>query len=242
MPTYRMDIEYDGTNYVGWQYQTNGRSIQGEIEKALRILLKKDIRIVGGGRTDTGVHARAQVASFRFDHIENLQQLKYNINGILPNDIVLHKLEIAPDNFHARHSAKSRYYSYHISQKRVAIQRLYCWQIYTKLDLSVMQQCAASVLGTHDFRSFAKLLKDNNDFKCNVMLSEWIENSNMLEYHIKANRFLYSMVRTLVANMVQCGKGKMSYDQFLEIFQARSRALAAAAAPAKGLFLESIEY
>jgi tRNA pseudouridine38-40 synthase len=242
MPIIRLIIEYDGTDFVGWQFQINGRSIQEEIEKAIKQILQADVRIAGGGRTDAGVHARGQVASFFVDRDVDINILAKSLNAVMPHSIIIQEAAEAPANFNARHDAKSRRYTYSIVQEPTAIQRNYCWQVYQKLDLILMQKCARQIMGTHSFRSFCKVDIDNHDFRCNVFVSQWIQKGKMLIYEISANRFLHGMVRTLVGTMVNVGRGHTKYEDFQKILEANNRSIAGMSAPAKGLFLEQIVY
>jgi tRNA pseudouridine38-40 synthase len=242
MPLIRLTIEYDGTDFVGWQFQINGPSIQEEIEKAIKQILQADVRIVGGGRTDAGVHARGQVASFFVDRDLDIKMLAKSLNAVMPHSIIILEADEAPEKFNARHDAKSRRYTYSIINEPTAIQRNYCWQVYQKLDLILMQKCAQQIMGTHCFRSFCKVDTDNHDFRCNVFVSQWTQKDKMLIYEISANRFLHGMVRTLVGTMVNVGRRHTKYEDFQKILESNNRSLAGMSAPAKGLFLEKIVY
>jgi tRNA pseudouridine38-40 synthase len=242
MPLIRLTIEYDGTDFVGWQFQTNGRSVQEEIEKAIKQVLQVDIRVMGGGRTDAGVHARGQVASFQTEHEVDIQSFVRSLNAVLPNDVVIRGAWVPPGGFHARHDAKNRRYTYFISQEPTAIQRNYCWQIFQTLDLELMQKCAQQIIGTHSFRSFCKVETDIHDHRCSIISSQWNQKDESLVFEITANRFLHGMVRTLVGTMVNIGRGHTRYEEFANILDAKDRAVAGMAAPAKGLFLEEILY
>ena len=156
MQTIRLIIEYDGTDYVGWQFQINGRSIQEEVEKAIKQIFQLDLRITGGGRTDAGVHARGQVASFNVEQNVEIDLLAKSMNAVLPHSIVIRDAAEASRGFNARYDAKSRRYTYCISPAPTAIQRNYCWQVFQKIDFELMQICARQIIGEHGFRSFAK--------------------------------------------------------------------------------------
>jgi len=242
MPIIRLTIEYDGTDFVGWQFQTNGRSIQEEVEKAIKQILQVDVRITGGGRTDAGVHARGQVAGFFVERNVNIDILAKSLNAVMPQSIIILEAAIAQSNFNARHDAKSRMYTYSISREPTAIQRNYCWQVYQKLNFILMQKCAQQILGTHSFRSFCKVETDNHNYQCSVQISQWIQKDKLLVYEISANRFLHGMVRTLVGTMVNVGRGHTKYDEFQKILESNDRSLAGMSAPAKGLILEKIIY
>jgi tRNA pseudouridine38-40 synthase len=244
MRTIRLIIEYDGTDYVGWQFQTNGRSVQEEVEKAIKQIFQSDIRVTGGGRTDAGVHARGQVASFILEQdIEiEVDQFAKSMNSVLPHSIVVRDAAEVAMGFNARYDAKNRRYAYFISQEPTSIQRNFCWQIYQKLDVELMQKCAQQITGEHSFRSFCKVDTDLHQHSCTISSAEWKEKDRSLIFEITANRFLHGMVRTLVGTMVNVGRGHTKIEEFAAILEARDRSMAGMSAPAKGLFLEEILY
>jgi tRNA pseudouridine38-40 synthase len=242
MPTLRLLIEYDGTDYVGWQFQTNGRSIQEEIEKAIKQILQVDIRITGSGRTDAGVHARGQVASFFVGKEVEINTLAKRLSSVMQHSIVIREATKADDGFNARYDAKERRYSYSISQEPTSIQRNYCWQVFQKLDVGLMQKCAQHIIGEHGFRAFCKVEDDLHQHRCTITSSGWRDENMLLIYEITANRFLHGMVRTLVGTMVNVGRGHTKMDEFVKILESKDRTTAGMSAPAKGLCLEEIFY
>jgi len=242
MPLIRLTLEYDGTDFVGWQFQTNGRSVQEEVEKAIKKILQVDSRITGGGRTDAGVHAHGQVASFFVERNVEINLLAKSLNAVMPQSIIVLDAKEAPLDFNARYNAKNRRYEYMISQKPTAIQRNYCWQVFQKLNLELMQKCAEQIVGTHSFRSFCKVETDIHNHRCSVQTSQWIQKDRLLIYDISANRFLHGMVRTLVGTMVNVGREHTKYEEFQKILESNDRSFAGMSAPAKGLFLEEIMY
>jgi tRNA pseudouridine38-40 synthase len=242
MQTLRLKIEYDGTDYVGWQFQINGRSVQEEVEKAIKQILQSDIRITGGGRTDAGVHARGQVASFSVERDVEIHSLAKSINAVLPHSIIVLEAAEVPIDFNARYDAKSRRYTYCISPAPTAIQRNYCWQVFQKIDFELMQICARQIIGEHGFRSFCKVETDLHQHRCTISSAEWKQKDGLLLFEITANRFLHGMVRTLVGTMVNVGRGHTKLDDFADILEAKDRSMAGMSAPAKGLFLEEILY
>lgn len=235
-------IEYDGTNYVGWQTQANGRSIQEEITKVLDQVLQEPINLIGAGRTDSGVHARGQVASFRIKATLGLGSIHSALNGILPDDIYVKSVEDAPPGFHARFDAKSRMYRYYIALKPAAIGRMYQWFVKYDLNLASMNMIAQQIKGEQDFESFCKYEAEVNHYRCAVMQSVWTQQGDTLAYEIRADRFLHGMVRALVGTMVDVGRGYTRVDEFAGILAAKDRRKAGMAAPPHGLFLEEITY
>jgi tRNA pseudouridine38-40 synthase len=238
----KLVIEYDGTNYVGWQIQANGRSIQEEITKVLDQVLQEPINVIGGGRTDSGVHARGQVASFRTQSTLGLGSIHSALNGILPDDIYVKSVEEAPPGFNARYDARDRFYRYFIAVKPTAIGRMYHWYVKYDLHLEAMNTIARQLIGDRDFESFCKFEAAVNHYRCTVLRSEWTQEGDMLVYEIRANRFLHGMVRALVGTMVDVGRGFTRVDEFPAILAAKDRRKAGMAAPPQGLFLEEITY
>jgi tRNA pseudouridine38-40 synthase len=242
MPTYSLTIEYDGTEYVGWQTQPNGRTVQAEIETALQQILQQHVSIIGGGRTDSGVHARGQVASFRLAEDHNAAELRRSLNGVLPSDIVVHEVRQVENEFHARFNATSRRYRYTISRNPLALGRQYAWHVFYPLAIDRMQQCADHITGEHDFQAFCKSDTVHAHFRCTIAHAAWIEEGSLIHFDIRANRFLYGMVRALVGTMVDVGREHTSLEDFARIVKGRNRQQAGMAAPAHGLVLEEITY
>ena len=243
MRNIKLILEYDGTSYVGWQVQPNGSSIQGELEKALEQIVQQSVSTVAAGRTDAGVHAMGQVVSFKSTTFVQLPLLTKGLNAILPRDIVVISADDVPDDFHARYSARSRTYRYYLSLRPTAIEREYSWYVGGyHLDRKLLTDCAALILGEHDFESFCKTDAAVDHFRCTVESSGWTETPSNLVYEIRANRFLYGMVRALVGTMVEVARGHREFGTFSEILAARDRTKAGMAAPARGLFLEQITY
>ena len=242
MQNIKLLIEYDGTQYAGWQRQDNGRTIQGEIESALSQILQERINVVGAGRTDAGVHARGQVANFRTETKLSGREIQGGLNGLLPEDIVVHEAEEVPLEFHARYSAKERIYLYRIVSEPTALMRKYSWYVKYRLDDDVMRWAAASILGTHDFGSFCKADSDVEHYRCTVNRACWQKEDTFLTFTISADRFLYGMVRALVGTIVDVGRGYTSIEEFLKILDLKDRTQAGMAAPPRGLVLENIVY
>ncbi|TAK63999.1 MAG: tRNA pseudouridine(38-40) synthase TruA [Bacteroidetes bacterium] len=242
MRNIKLTIEYDGTDFVGWQRQTNGKSIQGEIEHALGTILQEQVNIIGAGRTDAGVHARGQVANFQSHSRLSLHQIQSALNSSLPESIVIHNAEEAPEDFHSRYSAKKREYSYTITRTPTALDRLYSWYVRYSLDIERMQDVAAIILGSHDFEGFTKVGSDVKHYVCNVVTSRWILKETRLVYSISADRFLRGLVRALVGTMVDVGRGFLTHESFLKRLENKLNYEPCSAAPAQGLVLEQVIY
>lgn len=242
MRNIKLIVEYEGTNYVGWQRQQNGISIQGEIESVLNRILGEEVNVIGAGRTDAGVHARGQTANFRTTINRSLDEIRNGLNGLLPEDIVIHEIEEVPLEFHARYSAKARYYSYLISREPIALLRNISWQLNYKLDIGLLEKSADRFLGEHDFESFCKANSDVDHHRCNIIESVWKVDGSLLRFNIAADRFLHGMVRALVGTMIDVARGHIPFETYLAIFEKKNRSEAGTAAPAKGLTLEKIIY
>jgi len=235
-------VEYDGTKYSGWQRQENAVTVQEKIEGVLSKILQEDITVAGAGRTDAGVHARGQAGNFHTASGMDLFNLKGGVNGLLPHDIVIHDVQEAPAEFHARHSALEREYSYTITRKETALLRMYSWYLKYNLNPDVMKAIAASIVGAHSFEAFCKVQTETEQFRCNVSSAEWKEAGPLLIFTIRADHFLHGMVRTLVGTMVDIGRGYTPAEHFPYILERKDRKEAGMAAPAKGLVLERVLY
>ncbi|HTY35581.1 MAG TPA: tRNA pseudouridine(38-40) synthase TruA, partial [Bacteroidota bacterium] len=234
---------YDGTNYVGWQVQPNGMSVQAALENALQQILRSSVSTVAAGRTDAGVHARGQVVSFKLPKEIEPEVLVKSLNGVLPDDIAIVAGDRVADDFHARYSARHRTYRYYMSRRPTALERNFSWYVGGyKVEVDLLRQCAGSVMGEHDFASFCKVDSSSEHTRCIVDKSVWSESESKLVYEIRANRFLYGMVRALVGTMVEVARGHRNEGSFEEILAARDRSKAGMSAPAKGLFLEEVVY
>lgn len=243
MENIRLLIEYDGSDFIGWQIQPNGRSIQGELERALGEILQEPIATVAAGRTDSGVHARGQVVSFKISKMISPELIKRGANGLLPPQIVVLAAEKAPEAFHARNSAIGRVYRYHLALRPTALRRNQSWYVggYT-ISEELLNQCVGLILGEHDFSSLCKVDTHSDHFRCTVDRASWQKIGSELVFDIRANRFLHGMVRALVGTMVEVARGHRKFAEFGVILAAKDRTRAGASAPAKGLFLEEIIY
>lgn len=240
----RLIISYDGTKYVGWQMQPNGVSVQELLEKALLELTGEQIRVEGSGRTDSGVHARAQVAHFDTNVRMAADKFAIAMNMHLPDDIrVLYSEECNP-SFHARFSAKKKEYAYTIQLGAHAdvFSRLTSLHLHYKPDIEAMQEAANTVLGTHDFNAFKCSGSNMENTVRTVTKSEWTQNGPFLTYTVEGNGFLYNMVRILVGTMLEIGSGKRPASDMQKAIESGDRKMAGATAPAHGLCLMRVVY
>jgi tRNA pseudouridine38-40 synthase len=245
----RLKLEYDGTNYSGWQMQAGQNSIQAEVEEALARIFGAPIRVRGAGRTDAGVHARGQVAAARLPRPFDPGELARALNAILPPDIVVLEASEAGDNFDPRGDARLRIYEYRVLNQplRSAFERNSAWLVREPLDFGAMNAAAAAFVGEHDFAAFRSLGSAEKTTVRRVALSHWRrENERHLIYRVEASAFLRHMVRTMVAAMVEVGRsksaGKPPADTIAALLASRDRALAPAPAPAAGLCLVQVRY
>lgn len=240
-------LSYNGANYCGWQTQPGLPTVQETIEKALSTLLRTPISIVGCGRTDSGVHARDFYAHFDLDRAPE-PNLVFKLNSFLPPDIAIFSIVPVADNFHARFSAVSRTYQYHVSTLRMPFrQGQYC-RIYFEPDMALMNEGAAMLMEYEDFTSFAKLHTDNKTNICHLTQARWekVEDSmagtSEMVFTITANRFLRNMVRSVTGTLLDVGRGKLTLDGLRGIVEAKNRCAAGVSMPAQGLFLTRVEY
>lgn len=238
----RLLVEYDGTAYAGWQRQENGPSIQGEIESALARLLQEQVSVAGAGRTDAGVHARGQVASFKTSNELPPERIARGLTALLPEDIVIRGAEEAPPDFHARFSARGRRYSYLIATAPTALCRRSSWHVKQTLDAELLDRAAAAIIGEHDFQSFCRAEAEVQHYRCIVAAADWSREGDFLRFNIRANRFLHGMVRALVGTMVEIARGYRKGADLAGILGAHDRTAAGMAAPPNGLVLEEVYY
>ena len=257
MPRFRLTIEYAGTRYSGWQIQKNARTVQGELERAIRgVSPRQPFEFYGAGRTDAGVHALAQVAHLELYTQLGPEQLRRRINDDLPADIHVRTIDKAPHRFHARHDAVSRSYLYQISRRRTAFGKPYVWWIREPLDLDRMREAAGAFAGMKDFREFTD---DDPGEKSTVVLVERFEivdRDPLILIRIQGSHFLWKMVRRMVGVLAAIGRGESSPERVADLVRLKpdttseNRAtgvdptidVAALTAPAAGLFLEGVYY
>lgn len=246
MPTWKLEIEYEGTRYRGWQIQHNAKTIQGELQDAARQLFASKFELFGAGRTDAGVHAIAQIAHLKVPVLKvnvTPKQIQHGFNDILPHDINILKVTNAPDDFHARKDAVARQYLYQISTRRTAFAKNHVWWIKDALDVKAMQTCAEMLVGRHDFVSFCEQDEDKKQSTVvTVESAEILTQDHLIFFRIKASHFLWKMVRRIVGMLAEVGRGNLSYDGFERLLKFPSNAPAKFTAPPSGLFLERVFY
>lgn len=246
MPTWKLELEYEGTRYRGWQIQHNAKTVQGEMQDAARQLFAGKFELFGSGRTDAGVHALRQVAHLKVPELRanvTPRQIQHGFNDVLPHDINVLKVTNATDAFHARHDAVARYYLYQISTRRTAFGKSLVWWIKDKLDVGPMREAASVLVGKHDFVSFCELDDDKKQSTIvNVQHSEIFTNGDLICFRIGASHFLWKMVRRITGMLAEVGRGSQSISDFERLLNFRSDAAAKHTAPPSGLYLEKVLY
>lgn len=240
----RIDVQYDGSNFCGWQIQSDVTTIQGEIERAIEQVTGKSVSLHAAGRTDSGVHALNQVANFRIDHTIETAKYKDAINHYLPDGILILKASEVAMDFHARKSAKWRHYRYLIGLQRSALYNNLRWEYIYPLNCERMNQIAEFIKGVHDFSAFCVVSSQKEDNNCHILAAEWSRNSGQLVFDIRANRFLHTMVRSLVGVMVDAGRDKdcLTLEQIRDILESCDHTQIIRVAPARGLYLKEVGY
>ena len=245
MARYFIQVSYKGANYAGFQIQRNANTIQAEIEKALKIFFKTDFTLTCSSRTDAGVQALNNYFHFDSDIIPNqdrLNKIIYNLNSILPRDIVVKSIFSVSGNMHARFSAKSRFYRYYIYQQKDPFQEDRAFYYPYRLELGKLNQAAGIIKDFKDFTSFSKRNTQVKTFLCDIYVSKWINRDGVLIYEVEGNRFLRGMVRGLVGTMLRVGTGKISITEFQNIIESKDCSLVDFSVPPHALFLIDVKY
>jgi tRNA pseudouridine38-40 synthase len=240
---YKIEISYDGTRYAGWQKQNNAKTIQGEIENALEILLKEKINLIGSGRTDAGAHALRQIANFKLEKkIENFKKFLYAANSILPRDISINFIDEVGEDFHARYSAKRRIYYYLIAKRKNPFFDKYSLLIRENLSVDYLNLISTKFLGKKDFEAFSSKDCWTDNRVCEVFSANWRENKDLFLFRIESNRFLRGMIRAIVGTTLFVHKNQIDADIIDKYFESKNRQMAPFSVPAKGLLLFKVVY
>ena len=245
MPVVKLILSYDGTRFVGWQVQPNGRSVQSEVERALGTLHKSPRRVTAAGRTDSGVHARAQVVSFAEARPLPLSAYVNGMNALLPEDVAVRSATIEPDGFDARRSARGKRYRYVIENAatREPLDRLQAWQLFGPLDVAAMREAARHLVGRHDFAAFRAADCASDHAVREVRRLDVVGEANgRIEIVVEATAFVKHMVRNIVGTLVEVGQGRRTPASLPELLRGGDRRAAGRTAPPQGLFLEEVFY
>jgi tRNA pseudouridine38-40 synthase len=241
--TVRLDIEYDGSSFKGWAAQPGLRTVQGELEAALATVLREPVELTVAGRTDSGVHALGQVASF-VTSAEIQGDLARRLNGVGPDDVAVTAASVVESGFNARHSAKSRSYRYRLLARSAPSpfeQNHALWWPH-RIDLEALETCAAALPGNHDFTAFTPTQTDHVRFDRDIHSASWHLDEDILTFHITADAFMRNMVRILVGTMLEAASGRRTVENFTQLLDGATRSQAGETAPPHGLYLESVAY
>lgn len=243
MGRFKLAIEYEGTRYSGWQLQKGGKTIQGEIMDACRDLFgPAEFDFFGAGRTDSGVHARGQVAHLEVETDLPLLKIKYGINDRLPPDICIMNVEEAHPKFHARHDAVARSYIYQVSKRRTAFGKKFVWWIKDQLDVSLMKEAARNYPGLRDYRYFTDPDQEQASTKVDILHAGVYDLGDMLLFHVVGSHFLWKQVRRMTGVLVEVGRGKLTPAEVGSFFKIQTDIPAKLTAPPSGLFLDRVYY
>ena len=244
MPTLRLLVEYDGTDFQGWQRQANGPSVQAAIEDALAVILGAPVGIVGAGRTDTGVHARGQVAQFETERDVDPRRLTASLTGLLPASVAVRCAEAAPAGFHARFDATSRTYHYHIATSARALDARTRVIVRAPTDFEAMNRAAQALLGRHECSAFCRTRSETTNRTCAVETARWVPEGRPGDwrFEIAADRFLHGMVRAVVGTLLEVGRGRRPETAIADALATHDRRAAGPAAAPHGLVLPHVGY
>lgn len=242
MNNYKIIIQYDGTNYAGWQYQETEVTIQQKISEAIKILLNENVNLIGSGRTDAGVHALGQVANFKSEKEISLPKFGYSLNSILPKDISILDVQKVKEEFHSRFDAKKRIYLYLITKNKSPFYDRYSYFYHGRIECDSLNSISNVFLGEHDFTSFCKKNSETENKVCSIFDIHWKETKGMIFFRIEADRFLHGMVRTIIGTLLYSFKNNLNESYIKEIIGLKDREAAGESVPAKGLFLYKVKY
>jgi tRNA pseudouridine38-40 synthase len=244
MSNYKLTIQYDGTDYFGWQIQKNKITVQQRIMEAIEVILKEKVNLIGSGRTDTGVHALGQGANFRFHDDLDTNKFIYSLNALLPNDIAINNIECVTENFHARYDARERKYIYLFSHVKSPfyLRYSYLFPPVRNIDINLLNELSSVYLGKKDFTSFCRAKSSVNNKFCEVREIRWFRRSDFTIFTVSADRFLHGMVRALAGTILKAALNNESPGLLQKILDDKDRKSAGEALPANGLFLYKVRY
>jgi tRNA pseudouridine38-40 synthase len=239
---YKLIVQYDGTNYAGWQIQANASSVQGIIQDSISRITDEAINLIGAGRTDSGVHAIGQTANFRVEKKLDIYRFKHSLNSVLPRDIAVKYIEEVDEDFHSRYDAVKRSYIYLISKSKSPFYDKYAWWYHGPVNCQVLNKISAYLIGEKDFTAFARKATETENKICCIHEVNWKEWKDLIIFYVEADRYLHGMVRTMVGTLLNTLKLDLDNDYLRDIISKKEREAAGEAVPAKGLFLYKVKY
>lgn len=244
MPNYKITIQYDGTDFFGWQSQPDGNTVQDNLLKAISQITQEKVNLIGSGRTDSGVHALGQVANFRIPIKLDEYKFLHALNSLLPPTISISNISLTDEEFHSRFDAKKRSYLYLINKKKSPFLDKFSFRypFANEIQISILKELSSTLLGKHDFTSFCKAKTDTENKVCTINNIAWRDSGNLIYFRIEADRFLHGMVRTIVGTLLSVHHIEKSNSDLLNILEKKNREAAGESVPAKGLFLYKVKY
>lgn len=240
---YFVYLSYDGANYHGWQIQPNAKTVQETLMKGVSTLLRQETEVIGAGRTDTGVNASLMVAHFNHEAEIDCNELTHKLNRLLPPDIAIKTIVPVTADAHARFSATSRTYQYHVCDHKNPFARYYSYRCPFPLNYGLMNEAAQHLFDYIDFTSFSKLHTDTKTNNCKIMQAHWdVDSQGNAIFTIQADRFLRNMVRAIVGTLIEVGRGAMTIEGFCRVIEQKDRCAAGSSMPGNALFLTDITY
>ena len=242
MKNYKLIVQYDGTNYAGWQIQLNAVSIQGILQDRISQIVNENINLIGAGRTDSGVHALGQTANFRTENDLDLYRFKHSLNSILPRDIAVKTIVEVNEDFHARYDAAKRSYIYLISKGKSPFYDKYSWWYHGSINCDKLNSMSEYLLGEKNFTAFSRKASETENKICFIHNIRWKELKDLIIFNVEADRYLHGMVRTMVGTLLHALKLNLDINYLRDVINTKDRESAGEAVPAKGLFLYKIKY
>ncbi|MAT39507.1 MAG: tRNA pseudouridine(38-40) synthase TruA [Ectothiorhodospiraceae bacterium] len=239
---YKITVEYDGTDFSGWQTQPTARTVQATLEEAIQSLTQTKVAVHGSGRTDAGVHGRGVAAHFDLASPLLDEDLRKGLNAILPSDVAIHELVPVDSDWHARFNASSRLYTYTIVHRKEPLLRRQAWLLFGDINADSFTDLVPELIGTHDFAGFSKRREQDDHTFCHVFEAKWEQEEHLSRFTLRANRFLYGMVRCIVGGLIQVGRDSLGRDEFMKLLKREADIPIPMLAPAIGLVLEDVRY
>jgi tRNA pseudouridine38-40 synthase len=239
---YKLIVQYDGTNYAGWQIQLNAISVQGLLQDKISQIINENINLIGAGRTDSGVHSLGQTANFRTENELDLYRFKHSLNSVLPRDIAVKSIIEVNNVFHSRYDAVKRSYIYLFSKGKSPFYDKYSWDYHGPVDCEKLNSLSGYFLGEKNFMAFSRKASETENKICNINNIHWKDWKDLVIFYVEADRYLHGMVRTMIGTLLHTLKLNLNIDYLSSVLNSKNRESAGEAVPAKGLFLYKVKY